>query len=89
MPLEFPNTSRSFEVSKKRVRFWGYDQAIEITFFVHAETLAKIDPGAGPSEQELLLVFDSAIERIHGAARTAYNRSKRYSYAHVLSLSDF
>jgi len=89
MPLEFPNTSRSFEVSKKRVRFWGYDQAIEITFFVHTETLAKIDPGLGSSEQELLQAFDSAIESIHGVARRTYKRSKRHSYAHVLSMSDF
>lgn len=39
MKLTFPNPSRSFDESGKRVRFWGYDRAIEVSFFVEAEAL--------------------------------------------------
>lgn len=89
MPLTFPNASRCFEAQDKRIRFWGYDTAIELTFFVTAETLAMIRPGVTQEEADLLLAFDSSLERIHAAARSAYQHRNNTSYAYNLEASDF
>ena len=45
--LNFPNPSCSFDVSKNRVEFWGYDNVIEISFFVGADALKEAMPGHG------------------------------------------
>ena len=42
--LSFPNFSRSFDETRNRVRFWGYDSAIEISFFVEAAAVQKLVP---------------------------------------------
>ncbi|MEJ2396510.1 MAG: DUF1488 family protein [Candidatus Thiodiazotropha sp.] len=39
MALNFPNPSRSFDASKNRVTFWGYDSVIEISFSVEGDAL--------------------------------------------------
>ena len=88
MSLNFPNASRSFEATQNRVRFWGYDSAIEITFFIQAECLMEICSGVGETEAELLAAFDSAIERIHQAAINAYGRGRKRSYVHTLAMQD-
>lgn len=75
MSLEFPNQNRSFEPSKNRIRFWGYDGALEITFFVEGAALMKISPDAGLSETALLDAFDTMLEHIHHVARKVYKRS--------------
>jgi hypothetical protein len=88
MALNFPNASRSFEAVQNRVRFWGHDSALEITFFIDAETLMGICPGIGLTEADLLAAFDSAIERIHRAAINVYGRGRKGTYAHVLAVKD-
>ena len=44
VPLSFPNQSRSYDARQNCVRFWAYDQALEIPFFVNADALCGIDP---------------------------------------------
>jgi len=88
MTVEFPNHSRSFETPENRVRFWGYDSAIEITFFVEKAALMKIRPDTDPTENALLSTFDSAVERIHQIARKTYKR-RDHTYVYVLSADDF
>ncbi len=39
MALNFPNFSRSYDSTRHAVRFWGYDSAMETSFFVNAEAL--------------------------------------------------
>jgi len=39
MRLSFPNPSRSFDASRNRICFWGYDSTIEISFFIEADAL--------------------------------------------------
>jgi hypothetical protein len=34
MVLNFPNTNRAFDATPRAVRFWGYDSAMEVAFFV-------------------------------------------------------
>jgi len=31
--IEFPNHSRSYDQTRRAVRFWGHDSAIEASFF--------------------------------------------------------
>ncbi|MEQ9574281.1 MAG: DUF1488 family protein, partial [Rhodospirillales bacterium] len=66
MNLNFPNASRSFEAKRNRVRFWGYDSALEITFFVESSLLMKLCPDCGQGEAGVPKAFDAMIERIHG-----------------------
>lgn len=89
MTLNFPNESRSFDETRKRVRFWGYDRAMEISFFVEADALQKLHPGAAGNETELLQAFDAARQLIHATANKVYSRGSRQSYSHVLTASDF
>ncbi len=89
MSLNFPNVSRSFEAKRNRVRFWGYDSALEITFFVDSGLLARLCPDCGGGEAGLLKAFDTMIERIHDAARKAYNSSRERSDIFVLTESQF
>lgn len=88
MTLEFPNRSRSFETPENRIRFWGYDSAIEVTLFIEKATLIKISPDTGSTENALLDTFDSAVERIHQVARKTYKRRDQL-YVYVLSADDF
>jgi hypothetical protein len=89
MSLNFPNASRSFEAKRNRVRFWGYDSALEITFFMEGSLLAKLSPDCGQGEAGLLQAFDAMIERIHGAARKAYESDRAQSDIHVLAEGQF
>jgi len=92
MTLNFPNESRSYDSAKKRVRFWGYDGAIEISFFVEADALKKLGRlslEATDIEARVLSVFDAARERIHRVADKVYGRSRRGDYVHCLTLADF
>src|SRR5471032_1797100 len=59
MALNFPNVSRSYDTTRHAVRFWGYDSAMETSFFVLADALRQMQPGIRPDEESLLQVFDS------------------------------
>jgi len=76
MKLSYPNPSRSFDASSRRVCFWGYDSAIEISFFVEAES-------------GFLQAFDAALNRIHEVADKVYARGGKRSYACILAAEDF
>lgn len=89
MSLNFPNLSRCFESKQNRIRFWGYDSAMEVTFFLQVETLVEICPGTGRTEADLLGAFDSVVEQIRRVACKVYGRRRDLSYVHVLSLQDF
>lgn len=89
MNLVFPNRSRSFEAIKNRIRFWGYDSAIEITFFVEGDALMKINPEAVSDERQLLDVFDNALEEIRGVANKVYQHGRERAYVYVLAAKDF
>ncbi len=47
MPLSFPNPSCSFDATKNRVDFWGYDNVIEVSFHIEADALKKLCPQMG------------------------------------------
>jgi Protein of unknown function (DUF1488) len=86
MALNFPNQSRSFDARGNVVRFWGYDSALEIPFFVEVGALCKLDPQWPNVEAAYLAKFDAALDRIREAARKVYKRGRKASY--VLAATD-
>ncbi len=89
MTLSFPNPSRNFDATKNCVRFWGYDSAIEVIFFVDADALKKLCPEMSNVEAGFLKAFDSATTRIHEAADKVYLRGSNTSYAYNLVAEHF
>jgi len=86
VPLNFPNTSRVYDKTRRCIRFWGHDSALEISFQIDEDALQRISP-TQQNETSLLHVFDANRARIERAAQSAYSRS-RQNY-HRLSASDF
>ncbi len=89
MTLSFPNPSRSFDATKNRVLFWGYESAIEISFFVETGALKKLCPEMSDIETGFLTAFDSAKKRIHEAAEKVYARGSKGSHSYSLVAEDF
>ena len=78
--IDFPNHSRSYDVTRHAVRFWGYDSAIEASFFIDENALARIQPGVRPDESGFLNAFDANWDEICAAAARVYVRGSRGSY---------
>jgi len=78
--IDFPNHSRSYDATLHAVRFWGYDSAIEASFFVTEEALARMEPDAPLDESGCLHAFDAHRDEICAAAARGYVRGSRGSY---------
>lgn len=91
MKLHFPNPSRSYDPNSHRVLFWGYDKAMEVSFFLDAAALKLLYPSMAYEEPELLKTFDNARSRIYEVADKVYRRAGRGKgvYAYVLVAADF
>jgi hypothetical protein len=87
MTLNFPNGSRSYDATRNLVRFWGYDSALEISFFVEVSALYKLHPQTRDVEAGYLEAFDAARDRIHETARKVYSRARKGAY--LLAAADF
>jgi hypothetical protein len=87
MTLDFPNVSRSYDETRDLIRFWGYDSAMEVSFFVEVGALTKLDPRTRTLEAGYLETFDAVRDRIHQVARKAYSRARRSAY--LLVAADF
>jgi hypothetical protein len=81
----FPNRSRSFDATRRAVRFWAYDSAMEASFFVTEDALKHIQPDARLDEVGLLGAFDANRERIQAAAAKVHQRGRKGSYDLVAS----
>jgi hypothetical protein len=66
--IDFPNHSRSYDLTRRAVRFWGHDSAIEASFFINEDALRRIQPDARPDESGFLKAFDSNRDLICAAA---------------------
>ena len=80
MPLSFPNQSRWYDATRRAVRFWGHDTAMEVSFFVTEDALIRIQPNMRLDEAGLLNVFDAHRNMIYAAAAKVYSRSRKGSY---------
>ena len=85
--LNFPNQNRFFDPTRRAVRFWGHDSAMEWSFFVTEDALKRLQPNVAPDEASLLLAFDVNRTRIYAAAKRAYERERKGSYE--LAVADF
>ncbi|MBP1874852.1 hypothetical protein LPJGGPFB_02650 [Ensifer adhaerens] len=86
MTLSFPNQSRSFDDTRKAVRFLGHDGMLEVPFYVEAEALAHGAP-TRTTEAACLNAFDAARTKIYDVAKAAYAHGRRTIY--VLTAADF
>jgi hypothetical protein len=80
MALTFPNPSRSFDATRRAVRFWGHDSAMEWSFFVTEEALKRLHQEMTGDEAGMLRAFDAHRARIEVAASKAYRTGRRGSY---------
>ncbi len=87
MTLNFPNESRSYDARKNLVRFWGYDSALEISFFIEVGALYKLNPQTRNVEEGYLEAFDAARDQIYETARKIYSRARKDAY--LLAAADF
>jgi hypothetical protein len=78
--IDFPNHSRSYDRTRRAVRFWGYDSAIEVPFFIDEDALTKLQPDASLDERGFLSAFDANRDLIIAAAIKKYIRNSRGSY---------
>jgi energy-converting hydrogenase A subunit M len=88
MSLEFPNSSRSFDNSKSRINFWGYDRTIEVSYFIGADVLQRFSKDLGTQEAELLEVFDAKLDKIRQVAARVYEKSSKGKGAYTFILND-
>jgi Protein of unknown function (DUF1488) len=80
MTINFPNRSRSYDATRRLVRFWGYDRSMESAFFLTADALQKLQPDLQFEENDVLRAFDSNRDRIYAIAATVYARGRRGFY---------
>jgi hypothetical protein len=80
MPISFPNSSRSYDATRRAVRFWGYDRSMESSFFVTVDALKQIQPDLQFDAVDLLRAFDRNRDRIYAIAAKVYARGRRGSY---------
>ena len=78
--LNFPNNSRSYDVTRRSVRFWGNDSAMETSFYISEDALNRIQPGAGVDQVDALRAFDNNRPLIYATAAKVYARGHRGSY---------
>jgi len=80
MALNFPNQSRAYDATRRAVRFWGHDSAMETSFFVSEDALKRIQPDLCFDEAGLLSAFDVNREQIYATAAKVYGRAHKGSY---------
>ena len=80
MALSFPNLSRSFDATRGAVRFWGYDNAMEFSFFVTEGALKRMAPQMRHDSAAILSAFDSNRDLICRTAAKVFARGRRGSY---------
>jgi hypothetical protein len=80
MPLSFPNRMRSYDATRRAVRFWGADSAMEVAFFATEDALKRVQPDMARDEAGFLRAFDDNRALIYAAAAKVYARGRRGSY---------
>jgi hypothetical protein len=51
MDLHFANPSRSYDPTRRAVRFWGYDRSMGLSFFVSEDALQWLEPSTGATSE--------------------------------------
>jgi uncharacterized protein DUF1488 len=87
MSLGFPNLSRFYDATRRAVRFWGHDSAMEASFFMTEDALRRVQPDMVYDEEGFLRAFDLNRTAIYAAAARVYARGRKGSYD--LGTADF
>jgi hypothetical protein len=66
--------------TRRAVRFWGHDTAMEASFFITEDALKRVQPDVRIDETELLQAFDANRDLICAAAFRVYARGRKGSY---------
>ena len=85
MALSFPNGSRSYDATRRAVRFWGYDSAMEASFFITDDALRRVQPSMVFDQNGALRAFDVNRPLIYATAAKVYARGHKGSYDIVSS----
>ena len=85
MALTFLNQSRTYDLTRRAVRFWGHHNTMEASFFVMVDALRKIQPGVLSDEASLLRAFDLNRDLICATAAKVFQRGSKGSYDLVAS----
>ena len=80
MTLHFPNRSRFYDSTRRAVRFWGHDTAMEASFFVTEDALRRVQTDMQFDEAGLLSAFDTNRDLIYATAFKVYARGRKGSY---------
>jgi hypothetical protein len=80
MPLRFPNLSRSYDATRRAVRFCGHDSAMEASFFVTEDALKRVRPDMAFDQASALQAFDGNRPLIYATAAKVYARGRKGSY---------
>jgi hypothetical protein len=80
MSLNFPNPSRSYDPERHRIRFWGHDSALEVSFFLDENAIFALYPTTANTEAAILAAFDKARELIFAAAARIYAPGQHRSF---------
>jgi hypothetical protein len=80
MTLNFPNRSRSYDATRRAVRFWGHESAMESSFFVAEDALKRIQPDMKFDDAGILQAFDANRQLIYATAARVYARGRKGSY---------
>jgi hypothetical protein len=80
MAISFPNSSRSYDATRRAVRFWGHDRSMEASFFMTTEALTRRQPNLQSDAVDLLRAFDANRDRIYAIAARVYARGRKGSY---------
>jgi hypothetical protein len=78
--ITFPNESRSYDVTRQAIRFWGYYASMEASFFLELGALKMLQPDLKSNEPDLLTAFDRHRKSIYSAAQKVFARGRRGSY---------
>jgi len=78
--LRFPNESRFYDATRRAVRFWGHDSAMEASFFVNDDALKRIQPDMPLDAAGFLSAFDLNRNLIYATAAKVYERCRKGSY---------
>jgi hypothetical protein len=68
------------DATRRAVRFWGNDSAMEASFFVTEDSLKRIQPDMRFDEAGLLAAFDLNRLLIYATATKVYGRGHKGSY---------
>jgi hypothetical protein len=78
--VSFPNHSRSYDATRRAVRFWGYESSMEWSFYMTEDALRQVRPGIEPDEAGFLSAFDANREKIYAAAARVHARGRKGHY---------